>query len=865
MSEAKRALLQPLAGTSARDRRDRLEILTALLAAPGVEPVYRESVLRWPGDHPAYGWFCRVNGCRSTRTNTVDLCHPHRAEWRTAKLEPGATRREFLRTSRPKVLDLRLMEPPDCRFCPERPSRHLGLRLCLTHFSRWNKVLFRKRDLTYDEFVALQTEALPGYGDCLVASCVGRADSPLRLCYVHDERYRNDGRPGGAQRPAGWGVDRVVGREPVEITCTDADAFRHWCRTARPASRAGTVNLLGLAPLVQAEIRFGMLAHAQKAQRTAWPLWHIQAVANLARLRGVHSVLDLLSDPAALAEHERRILRETADELRIVYVTPQQAKEAGFVETEHYGIRYKRRSSHFDFTDVPQRWLRDLLWERVTRRLRSAQAPRSPQHIEMGRRACVELGVFLTAVAPDGGHHPAALTGDHMQRFVADHNKRAREGLPSLAISRDGRPMKVTGYTRRQTFNEARSILRDALETGEAERMGLPREFIIALPTARRADRTRNPFPDPVARALADESNLQLLHDRFDPNDMGYRDIWEALVFTGRRASEIIELRLECTSIHRKVPFLWHDQTKVGNLDEAIRVPQRLYERLELRKQRTVERFEDLYGRTPGPKERKTLALFPSPHKNPDGTVAITYSIFGDAFRDWLAALDIGTWVPHQARHTLATNLLKNGAGLHRIKQYLGQISVRMAEHYAKVASSEVDDALERVWVSGPGSAEPGMLLASPSEHMTRAEAQAMAIDLARRSTPAEGGFCTYQPVVRGDACPWDLDCHNCDKFVMSGADLLYWRRKAEQWASLAERAPDDRTADYLHTVFEPTARAIGGLEKALAGLGMLKDALALDLRRPQDYFDRMWTLAFKASDLAAIDPDDTDSYEETA
>ncbi|MEV7817838.1 hypothetical protein AB0P05_45675 [Streptomyces flaveolus] len=32
-----------------------------------------------------------------------------------------------------------------------------------------------------------------------------------------------------------------------------------------------------------------------------------------------------------------------------------------------------------------------------------------------------------------------------------------------------------------------------------------------------------------------------------------------------------------------------------------------------------------------------------------------------------------------------------------------------------------------------------------------------------------------------------------------------------------------------------------------------------------EHYFDRMWTLAFKASDLAAIDPDDTDSYEEPA
>jgi hypothetical protein len=91
----------------------------------------------------------------------------------------------------------------------------------------------------------------------------------------------------------------------------------------------------------------------------------------------------------------------------------------------------------------------------------------------------------------------------------------------------------------------------------------------------------------------------------------------------------------------------------------------------------------------------------------------------------------------------------------------------------------------------------------------------------------------------------------NCDKFVLSGADLLYWRRKREQWASLAERAPDDTTADYLHQAFEPTARAVDGLEKALAGLGLLDQALALDLRKPQDYFQRVWSVAFRATDLA--------------
>lgn len=90
----------------------------------------------------------------------------------------------------------------------------------------------------------------------------------------------------------------------------------------------------------------------------------------------------------------------------------------------------------------------------------------------------------------------------------------------------------------------------------------------------------------------------------------------------------------------------------------------------------------------------------------------------------------------------------------------------------------------------------------------------------------------------------------------MSGADLLYWRRKREQWSSIAERSPDDATANYLHQVFAPTAAAIDGLEGALAALGLLEQALAVDLRRPQDYYQRIWNLGFAAADLTAATTD---------
>jgi hypothetical protein len=140
---------------------------------------------------------------------------------------------------------------------------------------------------------------------------------------------------------------------------------------------------------------------------------------------------------------------------------PLRRHPVRFLETEHFGVRYKRRSSHVDLTDVPQRWLRDLFWERCARRLRSLQAPRSPQHIDAGRRVCVDLGVCLTVTAPGSGHDPALLAEDHMRRFVADQNKRARERLPSVAVRRDGRPM--TGSTRsRAASNGRQATLEDA-------------------------------------------------------------------------------------------------------------------------------------------------------------------------------------------------------------------------------------------------------------------------------------------------------------------------------------------------------------------------------------------------------------------
>ena len=569
------------------------------------------------------------------------------------------------------------------------------------------------------------------------------------------------------------------------------------------------------------------------------------------------SLVGLQPDTGGCPKFVTAIAKEIQRELRLVYYTPADTRDAGFIETDHFGVRFPHRGSHFELTGIPQRWLRDLVWDHLTGLLQSPQPPRTGGVFDGIRRAATELGVFLENDAPEGGHDPRLLGGEHLRRFVADQRHRERDGLPSLAMKRpDGSASIVTTTTRSLVFNAVRKLLRDASDDGAAERIGLGREFVVAAPAAGKTtgQTPRRPFTDEVARALADPDNLARLATEHDPLDRGLRDMWEATVLTGRRVGEVIGARWDCLGRYGGLPMFWHDQTKVGNYDAAIRIPERLYERLTERQHKTMDAFVAAHGRRPTDAERAAMALFPTTRLNPDASMPISHQWFHRRFKAWVDSLDLGRWVAHQARHTLATNLLRAGASLTHIRTYLGQVSDRMAEHYVHLSNSDLEQVLQQVWVAGPGTTNPGELLTSELTPMTREQAQALVIDLSRRSTPAEGGFCTFQPVVDGGACPWNLDCHNCDRFVLSGADLLYWRRKREQWRQLAEGAPDDATADYLNRYFEPTARAIDGLEKALAGLGLLDQALALDLRKPQDYFHRVWSTAFRASDLTEGD-----------
>jgi hypothetical protein len=256
----------PLPQHDAREGRDRLEILTALISAPSFDPLFRGDIITIPAGHPVYRWDCLAEGCERAAGGNDDLCHAHKSLWQRYRDE-GGTRAGFLREAPQLGPGAGTRERP-CRICPDRPASHVTLELCEYHENRWHGRHFRGgRAGSFGDFLAAQ-DPLPGYGGCLVRVCPEMADSPLGLCFAHGGSYRRQGSPGGAALP-GRRRNRYECRgRPVPVACADERAFRRWCEAEPAVPRPAQVNLRGLNPLVRAEVQWGMHACTRRAAGT---------------------------------------------------------------------------------------------------------------------------------------------------------------------------------------------------------------------------------------------------------------------------------------------------------------------------------------------------------------------------------------------------------------------------------------------------------------------------------------------------------------------------------------------------------------------------------------------------------------------
>ncbi len=422
-------VLVPAGGGDGRQWRDRLELLSALIGGPGFDPLLRGDIIAFPRDHPVYWWGCRITGCERPRRENKMLCAGHEAQCRKACLA-GADRAVWLREAAPLALThARVPEP--CWICGYRPAVRGVTRLCARHQHRWKHARGKAGGPGFGEWLAAQVP-YDSYGGCRAAVCPELAYSPLGLCHGHESAYRFQGRPGGAGLPDAWfGRFEQAGR-PVPVSYDDETTFGRWCQAALPLPRPGTVNLRGLAPLARAEIQSGLHAHAQAAEHAGWSLGWVQAIANACR--GLDCLADL--DTSRFDHTVRNAVTEMLAALRLVYLTPSETRDAGYLEFGHFGAGFSSRRGRVDLTAVSQRWLRDLLWDYTAAQLCSPQAPRSRGSYHNARRACVALSGFLEAHAPGGGHQPGLLSEEHAHAFAADLRHRASNGLPALGFSR---------------------------------------------------------------------------------------------------------------------------------------------------------------------------------------------------------------------------------------------------------------------------------------------------------------------------------------------------------------------------------------------------------------------------------------------
>jgi hypothetical protein len=145
-------------------RRDRLELLTALMMAPGFDPLYRSDLIAIPPQHRVYGWECVVEGCGRVKKDNDGLGQEHRLEWREAR-EAGSSRAAFLTAASP--WPAAGMPPARCMICPDRPSRLRCVPLCGTHHGRWRHAGYPGNE-ALQEWLCEQTP-FPGYGECTAA------------------------------------------------------------------------------------------------------------------------------------------------------------------------------------------------------------------------------------------------------------------------------------------------------------------------------------------------------------------------------------------------------------------------------------------------------------------------------------------------------------------------------------------------------------------------------------------------------------------------------------------------------------------------------------------------------------------------
>ncbi|MCH9728274.1 MAG: site-specific integrase [Actinomycetia bacterium] len=846
------------------DAEQRYEIIKARF------PVWLlTSPIQFPRTHDTFGWGCLVSQCEgqlSDSTVTWMLCPDHLKKFRAVRSTMEID--EFTATAEPvgaPQFGWGLRRKPECAICGHRETE--GGRYCQAHHTSLGRAPKRAGFPGEEAWEATQ-KPHPPFPRCSVNRCVhdGKLpsvpDAPDRLCRTHYQQFRRSGKR-TAERWAKWKRD------------TDRS------ETVQPAGSRGVLDISMLPEQLQREIRYSLYRHANTPNRTQWRPSALQQVVHLLDDLKVSSLTDAAIGDAAneftSGSMRRRVLRDLPLAGRSLILNAELAKQQGWFDpllvdgSQFPGTQSEsRRQKPWDLRTIKQRWLRDLLWEHLQDEcLKPEGHIPGARTIAKRRGGLALLSAILDQNREDHGMRPHLLSREDAAAVKRTWDLWFSEQiqLPDVINKLANRSGTLTKSTRHGYMSSIKLVLKDARDRHRTPR-GMD-AFVLAIPEYPGAKKT--PLPRPLSYEdfwLMVSTEALAALDAMDRRESGYSDIWITQAFQGGRISETLNLKLGCTGlIGAAQPYIWRDITKVGVTDYGIACHLPVYERLQIRREKSLQRLrrryaDDLAGLTDKELARveqewdRTMPIFPRPTRNHDLKLSVPQHTFGKAFSTWLGGLGLSGITTHQTRATLATALLDNGAPPALVRQVLGHFSEEALAHYARYTDTTVVRHLQQVWAAGPGMDKPGTVLLTP-KNIKSDDPSVAAAHIELSIVPVEHGLCRYGPVVGGKTCPWGKNCTSqadgvCDQLVLTGADLSYWERKMDAAYTFAERAPSDEARDYILSEWEPWEAALDGLRHALDELGLLDAARELDLRTPaQDYFSPLFSTAWNVSDLS--------------
>lgn len=751
-----------------------------------------QRVLLFPADHPLLGSpVCRVKGCTQSSVGR-GLCSGCRQRWREEGKPPLE---EFAKVERGQW---RLIGVEDCSVpgC-ERPFRSWRRPVCTSHLGQ-----LTRRKVTLDQFISLDDVVpLPEFGVCEVVACHRKRDANSSpYCHAHRVRWSHT----------------------VQKNLIPMDQEERWRRTTAPIATNTEVSLAGLPDRVVAEILYGVQARTSEGLHTLH--FTLRTLTN--RLRELELPSLTAVEPGHVSHGIKGLCSSLVSLINRVGMTPESERRKDVWNGAAFGC-----TGHLRFTEIHQTWLRNAAkeWAFFTLPQRRGNVVRTVQDV---LNAFAKLSESLRLQRNDHGNDLRALNRQDMVAFTNRLSYLHRSGDISV-----NRWVTICRYV---LTHMARMRSLGLTRSGQPLH-GLPDDFVLFpedIPDDPEDCEAGKDLPVQVMRELC--THLPSLGSTGRHGDEN-RVAVELLIDTGRRPTEICQLRWDCLKQDSDGQHvLIYDNYKANRRGRRLPISQATADIIVERQKRTRTEFPS----TP----TRELMLLPTRRANPHGRKPIRAGWLSSQHREWVRSLPV-FYVPtlvevngvmttkvlpfdkeniflYAYRHTYCQRhadarvpvdvlrVLMDHRKLDTTQAYYRVSEERQREAVDRVAAMQFDRHGKRIWRQAKALLD--------SEHVRRAVGE----------VAVPYGLCTEPSNVAagGQDCPVRFRCVGCGHFRTDVSylpdlkaylgDLLRNRERlaatvdAEDWAR-SEAMPSDEEISRVRRLIKRVEDGMDDLDES--------------------------------------------------